>query len=358
MNANIRSLQEQVDNLYSTINALRNTQASIGVSYHRNGSHPPQPYLAQPSPSTIYQASTPSAQSREKYLRFQGPTSTAFNFNVAHSSLQNMGITDVKISDDLGVSADGSIYKSSVQRRSIPGTVIVPPSDDPLWKLEKDEAVRLCQVYEEEIGITVPMLELEQIIMKANLLYSLQSTSQPDLANQLSSIVSLDSDDINILKMILATSLTLEGSGESELGKMLFESIRGACEIRLWDPINIKGLILLVIGVCYNLVFLLTSAKMVTKSQYHFHMDDETQAYRLVGLAARLSLEMGLHRHETVTKTYPDKDECFLALKVFWSIYVLDRRYSFGTGMPFAVPEADIDPSLPEPVRTPMNHFC
>lgn len=249
MSANIRSLQEQVDDLYATINTLRNTQATMGMSYHRNGSHPPQPYLAQSSPRTVYQASTPSAQLREKHLRFQGPTSTAFNFNVAHSSLQNMGITDVKISDDLGVSADGSLYKSSVQRRSLPATVIVPPSDDPLWKLGKDEAVRLCQVYEEEIGITVPMLDLEKIIMKTNLLYSLQTTPQSDLANQLSSLVSLDTDDINILQMILATSLTLEGSGESELGKMLFESVRGACEIRLWDAINIKGLILLVIAV-------------------------------------------------------------------------------------------------------------
>ena len=249
MNSNIRSLQEQVDSLYSTMNTLRNTQATIGMSYHRNGSQPPQSYLAQSSPRTVYQGSMPLSQSREKHLRFQGPTSTAFNFNVAHSSLQNMGITDVKIPDDLGVTADGSLYKSSVQRRSLPGTVIVPLSDDPLWKLGKDEAIRLCQVYEEEIGITIPMLELEKIVIKADLLYSLESTSQPDLANQLSSIVSLDTDDINILKMIIATSLTLEGSGESNLGKMLFESIRGACEIRLWDPINIKGLILLVIAV-------------------------------------------------------------------------------------------------------------
>lgn len=79
-------------------------------------------------------------------------------------------------------------------------------------------------------------------------------------------------------------------------------------------------------------------------------MDDETQAYRLIGLAARFSLEMGLHRHEIITETYPDKEERRMALKVFWSIYVLDRRYSFGTGMPFAVQDADIDPSLPEPV--------
>lgn len=68
---------------------------------------------------------------------------------------------------------------------------------------------------------------------------------------------------------------------------------------------------------------------------------------------------MGLHRREIIAKTYPDKNEWSWALKVFWSIYVLDRRYSFGTGMPFAVQDADIDPSLPEPVcaRLEMSHY-
>jgi hypothetical protein len=29
---------------------------------------------------------------------------------------------------------------------------------------------------------------------------------------------------------------------------------------------------------------------------------------------------------------------------------VLDRRWSFGTGMPFALQDTDIDPDLPKPV--------
>lgn len=57
-----------------------------------------------------------------------------------------------------------------------------------------------------------------------------------------------------------------------------------------------------------------------------------------------------MHRRETITKLYPDDDDFCWALKIFWSIYVLDRRWSFGTGMPFAIQEADIDPTLPEPV--------
>lgn len=38
------------------------------------------------------------------------------------------------------------------------------------------------------------------------------------------------------------------------------------------------------------------------------------------------------------------------AIKLFWSIYVLDRRWSFSTGMSFAFQDSDLDPKLPNPV--------
>ena len=79
-------------------------------------------------------------------------------------------------------------------------------------------------------------------------------------------------------------------------------------------------------------------------------MDEEAQAYRVIGLAARLCLELGLHRREVLVKTFTTGEECSWMIKLFWSIYVLDRRWSFGTGMPFALQDADIDPLLPEPV--------
>jgi hypothetical protein len=83
---------------------------------------------------------------------------------------------------------------------------------------------------------------------------------------------------------------------------------------------------------------------------YFFHMDEEGQAWRIIGLAVRLTLEMGLHRREALIRSFPIEDECSWALKLFWSIYTLDRRWSFGTGMPFALQDMDIDPFLPEPV--------
>ena len=79
-------------------------------------------------------------------------------------------------------------------------------------------------------------------------------------------------------------------------------------------------------------------------------MDEEGQAWRIVGLVARLCLEMGLHRKETLIKLFPIEDDFSWAVKLFWSVYCLDRRWSFGSGMPFALQDADIDPLLPEPV--------
>ena len=77
----------------------------------------------------------------------------------------------------------------------------------------------------------------------------------------------------------------------------------------------------------------------------------------MIGLAARLSFEMGLHRYETLTQAFNSDEELAWAIRLFWSIYILDRRWSFGTGMPFAIQDADIDPQLPQPVNIALHHM-
>jgi hypothetical protein len=91
---------------------------------------------------------------------------------------------------------------------------------------------------------------------------------------------------------------------------------------------------------------------------YHFTKDDEALAWRVIGLAARHCLELGLHRRETYATLFPDPDEQASAIRTFWCIYVLDRRWSFGTGMPFALQDTDIDPNLPKLVRIIEPNIC
>jgi hypothetical protein len=88
------------------------------------------------------------------------------------------------------------------------------------------------------------------------------------------------------------------------------------------------------------------------QSIYYFHSDEELLAWRTIGLAVREALEMGLHRRKSLFDNFEDPESRRLATRVFWCVYVLDRRWSFGTSLPFALADRDIDPSLPEPAST------
>jgi hypothetical protein len=81
---------------------------------------------------------------------------------------------------------------------------------------------------------------------------------------------------------------------------------------------------------------------------YEFMRDNEGTAWRIIGITARSCIELGLHRRATydAMKDETQKSETIL---LFWSIYVLDRRWSFGTGMPFALQDGDIEDTLPKP---------
>ncbi|KAK3986937.1 hypothetical protein QBC44DRAFT_247160 [Cladorrhinum sp. PSN332] len=61
---------------------------------------------------------------------------------------------------------------------------------------------------------------------------------------------------------------------------------------------------------------------------------------------------MGLHRKESLLPNFPDRDpqQQTAAVCLFWCVYTLDRRWSLGTGLSFALVGRDIDPELPEPV--------
>lgn len=59
-------------------------------------------------------------------------------------------------------------------------------------------------------------------------------------------------------------------------------------------------------------------------------------------------LEMGLHRRQSLITNFLDPADREDALVVFWSVYCLDRRWSLGTGLSFAIVDRDVDPELPD----------
>ena len=78
---------------------------------------------------------------------------------------------------------------------------------------------------------------------------------------------------------------------------------------------------------------------------YYYHLDEEVRTGRIIGFAARLCLEMGLHRRAMVN-TFRNAEEQTVGLKTFWCVYMLERRTSLGQGVPFSIQDSHIDPSL------------
>ncbi|KAL9065286.1 MAG: hypothetical protein Q9157_007524 [Trypethelium eluteriae] len=325
MNAHIASLQGQVEILFSNLSELRSTMSSdtpstSGLLY----SHSHQDSLHSTS------ASHSRAKSASKHPRFQGPTSSAFSLGVAKSSLQTMGITGPEDGVDDGALTQDGTPMASPGHRPKP----LHPDKDPIYSISKEEAVRLCHVYEEEMGVMYPVMNISLIIRHANLLYTFMdaATRAGVIQTSMQGADAISDDKTNMLKMTLALALTCEGSGQSVLGQRLYESVRDSVEAMLFGPADLMSL--RVLTLC---------------AMYHFQCDSETLAWRLIGFSTRLCMELGLHRHETYDVLFTDPNERASIVRLFWAIYVLDRRWAFGTGMPFVLQDGDIDPALDKP---------
>ncbi|KAL4787033.1 hypothetical protein BJX76DRAFT_52034 [Aspergillus varians] len=300
-----------IERLYEQMNAMQAQISALTASVHS---------LAQNNGSGSVVA-RPEAEPRpyrrisraSKKLAFQGPTTPAFSFDLARSSLKERGI---EVERDEG---DITGEPSPLPTPRSPATLGSCHVGDPLWSIGKTEALRLCRVYEEEMGVMYPVVDLEQLLHNVHLLY------EPTNGE-------LDNDDINIMRLVFACALTAEASGSSELAMSLFETVRDAADHYIWTPPEIKRItVLALVAILY------------------FQIDQEVLAWRTIGIVERMCLEMGLHRRETLKQRAILEVGKDRVLKLFWSVRVLDLRWSFGTGMPFALDDSDIDPWLPEP---------
>ena len=264
MNDHIQSLQEQVDNLYTNLNVLLSRSEGKTFSTHSLDVYPQTVSQEPSSLSTPYHRPVSSSESRARPLQYRGHTASAFSFDVANSSLQTMGITNLQTmavtQSAFGPDEEGAIVENErssgppVQDHDSGLQAITRPLKDPLWSLSREEVIRLCRLYDDEVGLMYPILDIDKTIAKANRLFDFMEAAARTglLRDEIERGDAFHDDDSNILKMVLAASLTLVGGGYSEMGSRLFESVRMVSESRLWQPISMKGLMLLVIVVRPN----------------------------------------------------------------------------------------------------------
>ena len=324
-------LQEQVDNLYQSITSLR----SETLRHER----PPLANLnsasaVSPSPSTThssanrgeYGAASGGLASKATPVAgaFRGPTSMAFSLDVANTTIHNMGYKG--IDEASGATAAVQFIDDQPARRPLP-----PGNLDPLWEIGRDEMVRLCRLHEEEVGIMYPVVNIQTIISHARSLASFMESSSrngmhPDLTD----------DRTMQLKMVMACALAVEEHGHSDRARRLYESIEAELNRKLMtETSNVANLPVLALF-----------------AGYRFLSCDEILAWRVMGQVVRLCVELGIHRQSGIMKIL-DEEVRHNALMSFWSAYVLDRRWAFGTGLPYAIQDEDIDPELSPPDQHP-----
>ncbi|PLN80638.1 C6 transcription factor [Aspergillus taichungensis] len=290
--AQMSAMQDQIASLSATVQTL--SRPDVGSQAAAR---------ARPSPRAVLRGG-PSPREPP----FQGPTTSGFGFDLARSSLEQRGIVQPRDASPV------------LLPPSPPAAPPAPSGEDPLATISKTEALRLCRVYEEEMGIMYPVLDLPDLLHQVELLYSPAGEA------------ALTRDDVDILRLVFACALTAEASGRSELALALFDTVRDGADQCVWGPPDIPKII------CLTLVAIL-----------YFQLDEETLAWRTIGIVERMCLERGLHRRESLHQPAVIAAGRERVVRLFWSIYVLDMRWSLGTGMPFALEDTDIDPWLPEP---------
>lgn len=327
-------LRDEVKWLNQAVKKMQAGSARLAAPSTERATHGTPPSAVAPSPSHRSASLSHLELPHSKGGPFRGLTNNVmFGLDVANNTIASMGCRGMEEAEDHDQDQDQD-HDQDQDAHDPPGSDVamhMTPGHhgyDPLLEFDQDEIVRLCRFHEDEVGIMYPVLNIQSVITHANniapYLDSLRSQQRSEGMN----------DDKTLqLKMVMCCALTVESHGHSEKAVCLYDSMEAVVNRKLMsDAADVSNL---------PLLFLLAG--------YRFLSNDEVLSWRVIGQVMRLCLEAGLHQKRGLTNISDDAERKD-ALNSFWSAYVLDRRWAFGTGLPFAIQDDEIDPHLPLPV--------
>ncbi|KAK7403062.1 hypothetical protein QQX98_011173 [Neonectria punicea] len=320
-NHQLQTLSDEVLQLRQQVSDLAGA-----VTFVRDLKDRPRSTRLDPSPSqdTVF-VQSPASSQREgipKEPQFVGPTRSAFGFMIGERSLTRMGIPTYETLPPSGAQSPTNLSRE----------LAADPHD--YWHhCTANEIVRLLTVFQEEVESVYPFSNIgDQAARAEGILQAIRSSEPGSHRIQDTSELSVIAKDVDIVKVAMATAIVLETHGKKELSTMIVQSVEHNVSVISRPEVDLKEV---------QLITML--------SIYYFHCDEELLAWRTIGVAAREALEMGLHRKKSLLDNFKDLESRRVATRVFWCVYVLDRRWSFGTSLSFALVDRDIDPELPEP---------
>jgi len=254
MTSHISTLQQQVETLFANLNFLRSqvdTAISTDSVARASGS------VSSPGVGSA----THGAMSRPP--RFHGPTSSAFNLGVAKTSLRNIGITGSEDVPGEQQHHDRSPGASPPPIHSMPAASSLHDSKDPIWSITREEATRLVQSWKEHVYTMYPIVDINNLMQHIDQLYTFMEGAQRTglVMTDLPGADAISDVETNKLKLILASAITMESNGPSELGEKLFRSVADRVESLLLQPPGLRNieqmmLAVSVFGIRYQLVLI------------------------------------------------------------------------------------------------------
>ncbi|KOS18064.1 Activator of stress protein 1 [Escovopsis weberi] len=260
-----------------------------------------------------------------KQPQFVGPMRPAYGFILGQDSLNSMGIPAVE--HTLSSRSDSPVPEPSTagERR-----------DMDFWKrCTAPEITRILHIVKEEIEDIYPFFVTDDLIAQTPDLLDVIQKEESGLRNPFSRLdrrETFDYRDAEFLKVAVSLGINLEAKARTELSDMTIKSIENSAGRLAGPEADLKHVQLLMM-----------------LSMLYFHSDSELLAWRTIGVAVRAAIEMGLHRKSTVDDKFRDPSTRDLAIRVYWCAFLLDRRFAFGTGLSWALPEDDMDPEMPRP---------
>ncbi|KAK1579733.1 fungal-specific transcription factor domain-containing protein [Colletotrichum navitas] len=322
-------LREQVATLTSSLRELTGKIAHVST-------RSPATLGGPTLPSPLYASESARRPSEPREPQFVGPTRSTFSLRIAESSLSRVPVQARDASPPSGSAspaASATRAPSEAADRYAPSSSTrkdPDPDPDPLLTLGFDEVVRLLDVYQEEIESVYPFSDIGDIL--ANLPRILDYARDPH-SQSVEDRPQIELKDVQIVKVAIATSIVMDAQGQNAISTKLVDSVEPVvCRVSGDAFIDLKELQI-----------------MTMLSIYWFHCGEELLAWRSIGISGREVLEMGLHRRAILMENFKDPEERERALRCFWCVYVLDRRWSFGTSLSFGIVDRDVDPELPEP---------
>ncbi|OJI80327.1 hypothetical protein ASPTUDRAFT_936956 [Aspergillus tubingensis CBS 134.48] len=188
-----------------------------------------------------------------------------------------------------------------------------------------------------EIHILYPFLHLPTLRNNHNVMWnSLALSSEPDIHKSKISEIALAQLLVCIAIGLCTESPRLENrEGRHSAGWSLYGAAYG-----------LIGDLLDSFESCPDPLLLLQTLALVVI--YLFRLDNFGKAEKLLALAISHAHYLGLHRSRVIHNMSPYHSEMFR--RMWWSLYILDRRLAIETGHPSLIQDVNVDTPLPRPV--------